>query len=100
MGVIPKRHRSKLRDELLALSAGARPDLLLWVNDYGDHGAVLVPQPDAIWTHTYTGFDKRSDGSAYGVVPLWTTEESPSDLSAEFEITRDGTVEITNVHVL
>jgi hypothetical protein len=34
------------------------------------------------------------------VVPLWTTDESPSDLSAEVDVTPDGIATITGVHVL
>jgi hypothetical protein len=33
-------------------------------------------------------------------VPLWTTEESPSDLSAEFEIDPEGVVTLDDVRVL
>jgi hypothetical protein len=35
-----------------------------------------------------------------GSVPIWTTTESPSDLSADFEIAVDGAAELTDVHVL
>ena len=34
------------------------------------------------------------------VMPLWTSEESPSDLSAELEVTPDGEARILDVHVL
>jgi hypothetical protein len=40
------------------------------------------------------------NGTAYGSMPIWTTTESPSDLSAEFEIAADGSVELTDVHGL
>lgn len=73
---------------------------MTWVNDYGDVGAVLVTQPEAIWTHDGAHCVERSDGSSSVVLPLWTADESPSDLSAEFEITAGGSVEVTDVHVL
>jgi len=77
-----------------------RPDLLTWVRQYGESGAQLVVQPEDIWAHRWTDYAERPDGTAYGSIPIWTITESPSDLSAEFEIAADGRVELTNVHVL
>jgi hypothetical protein len=34
------------------------------------------------------------------VVPLWTTDEAPSDLSAEIRVMADGQAEVVDVHVL
>jgi hypothetical protein len=34
------------------------------------------------------------------VVPLWTTDESPSDLSAELTVRPDGVVTLDDVHVM
>ena len=82
------------------LAAGGRPGLLTWVSAYGHSGTKLVAQPDEIWSHQWTNYAEREDGSAYGSVPLWTTDQSPSDLSAEFEVTPSGTVSLTDVHVL
>ena len=79
---------------------GRRPDLLVWVRNYGESGAELVTQPEAIWDHPLTDYLQRHDGAAAIVVPLWTVEESPSDLSAECEMTAAGVVELTDVHVL
>lgn len=79
---------------------GRRPDLLVWVRNYGASGAELVPQPEAIWDHPETDYLPRQDGTVAIVVPLWTSEESPSDLSAELEITASGAVALTDVHVL
>ena len=59
-----------------------------------------VPQPESIWDHPSTEFGARADGSRFGVVPLWTSSESPSDLSAEFEIGADGIARLTDVRVL
>jgi hypothetical protein len=89
-----------LRDALDALAAGTRPDLLTWVREYGESGARLVVQPDDILARRWTDYAERPDGTAYGSMPIWTTTESPSDLSAEFEIAADGSVELTDVHVL
>jgi hypothetical protein len=100
MADVPEGHRPALRRELDALVAGRRPDLLTWVRRYGEAGATLVPQPDLIWTHGWADFLVRDDGSACGVLPLWTSDESPSDLSVEFEIDPDGVVTLTDLHVL
>lgn len=97
---IPAELRSRIKVELHALVAGDRPELLTWVRDYGRSGATLIPQPDLIWDHPETNFTARPDGTAYGCAPLWTTDESPSDLSVEFEVTRGGAVRLTDVHVL
>ena len=100
MGVIPERHREAVRTALDELVAGERPELLTWVKDYGASGAELVPQPSDIWDHRLTDFHTREDGTASIVVPLWTRDESPSDLSAECELSATGHVEIVDVHVL
>jgi hypothetical protein len=43
----------------------------------------------------------RTDtGEWHVVVPLWTTDEEPSDLSAEIRVTTDGRAEVVDVHVL
>jgi hypothetical protein len=100
MTEIPARHRVALRAALDDLVAGRRPDLLTWVREYGESGAQLVGQPEDIWTHRWTDYGERPDGTAYGSVPIWTTMESPSDLSAEFEIAPDGRARLTDLHVL
>jgi hypothetical protein len=41
-----------------------------------------------------------TSGGWHLVVPLWTTDESPSDLSAELLIAPDGVATIHDVHVL
>ena len=100
MAGVPERYRASIRHELDDLVAGARPELLTWVHHYGDDGATLIEQPEDIWAHERADVIERTDGSAYVVLPLWTTEEAPSDLSAEVEIAVDGTAEISDVHVL
>lgn len=97
MGDVPESYREAIRRELDALTAGERPDQLLWVREYP---ATLIRQPDEIWTHRESAVSMRSDGTAYGVLPLWTTDESPSDLSVELEIDANGHVTITDLHVL
>ena len=97
---IPDQYRASVRAELDALVRGERPSLLTWVNVYGASGAVLIIQPDDIWSHPDSQVELRHDGTAWGVVPLWTNEESPSELSAEFEVDAHGRVEIRDVHVL
>jgi len=100
VATVPIRFRDALRVELEALVVGERPDLLTWVREYGGSGASLVRQPEEIWTHAGTDFEERPDGSAFGVLPLWTADESPSDLSAEFRIDAGGAATIEDVHVL
>ena len=100
MAVVPECHRVSIRRELSDLVAGTRPELLTWVDRYGEGGAVLIPQPEEIWTHDGADFVARPDGSAFVVLPLWTTDESPSGLSAEVEIAAEGVAEIVDVHVL
>lgn len=97
---IPERYRQQIRAELDALARGVYPSLLTWVHGYGSSSAALIVQPDDVWTHPHSEVEARQDGTAFGVVPLWTTEESPSDLCAEFEVDARGRVEICDVHVL
>ena len=100
MAGVPERYQVAIRHELADLVAGARPDLMTWVLQYGDDGATLIEQPEDIWAHGRADVIERTDGSAYAVLPLWTTREAPSDLSAEVEIGADGAAEIIDVHVL
>ena len=76
------------------------PELLTWVKEYGQSGTKLVAQPEEIWDHPRTDYQMRDDGSAYISVPLWTVDESPSDLTAECELDASGAATIVDVHVL
>ena len=100
MTAVPPGLRPAVGAELERLVAGELPHLLTWVRDYGDDGATLVPQPDAIWDHPGTDAVLTVDGSWALALPLWTTQESPSDLSAHVTVSADGTVTIEDVHVL
>jgi hypothetical protein len=100
VGVVPDHLRSAIAAELSALVRGERPDLLVWVHRYGERGATLVVQPDAIWTHRFTDALRTDTGEWHVVVPLWTTDEEPSDLSAEIRVTTDERAEVVDVHVL
>lgn len=100
MAEVPPVFRPALRRELDALVAGERPELMIWVQSYGKSGTSLVPQPESIWDHARTDFRVRADGSSFGTAPLWTVDESPSDLAVEFEITDKGVVTLTDLHVL
>ena len=100
MGVIPEELREPIRAQLQRLVVGDLPDLLVWVNDYGKSGATLVDQPDDVWSHPDSEAIATPDGSWHVILPLWTTEESPSDLSADLAIDRDLIVTILDVHVL
>jgi hypothetical protein len=74
--------------------------MLAWVREYGDHGATLVTQPDEIWAHPSTEATPRLDGGWHVVLPLWTSEAAPSDLSAEVVVSPDGVARLIDVHVL
>jgi hypothetical protein len=100
MGQIPEAHRAALRTALDDLVAGRHPELLTWVKDYGESGTELIAQPDDIWEHPWTDYEPRDDGSAYIVFPLWTRDESPSDLSAVCELDASGRATGLDVHVL
>lgn len=97
---IPARLRPAIREQLDALATGERPALLTWVESYRASGAVLIRQPEEIWAHSDSEIEFRDDCTAWGVVPLWTEDESPSDLSAEFEVDSDGRVTIYDVRAL
>jgi hypothetical protein len=80
---------------------GLEGDPLMWVREYP---AELVPLPADVWAHPETGSLAYYDGSGWAVVvPMWTTSESPSDLSMEMSVIkrgRDLEFEIENIHVL
>ena len=97
MGVVPDRYRGAIRAELDALADGQRPELMTWVAAFP---AELVRQPDLIWSHAESEVVERDDGTAFGVLPLWTADETPSGLSVEFEVNQHGEVTISGVHVL
>lgn len=100
MGQIPDEQRPALRTALDDLVAGRRPELMTWVEQYGEAGTTLVSQPEDVWDHPLTDYQPRDDGSASVVIPLWTREESPSDLSAECELDASGNATVVDVHVL
>lgn len=97
---MPPDLRESLRERLDALVLGEHPEMLMWVHEYGDDGATLVRQPEDIWTHRYTSVVATDAGGWHVTLPLWTTDESPSDLSAEFSIGLDGGAHLDGVHVL
>ena len=73
--------------------------MLLWVRRYGPRGATLVPQPDEIFEHRFTDAIETVQGGWALDLPLWTTEESPSDLTASLTVAADGTVTIDDIRV-
>ena len=97
---MPEDLRAPVAALLSALVRGDLPDQLTWMENYGPAGAALVPQPSGIWTHVRADAVRRDDGGRHLVLPLWTAEESPSDLSAEVAVGPDGTAEILDVRVL
>ncbi|MDQ6948992.1 MAG: hypothetical protein M3256_22710 [Actinomycetota bacterium] len=100
MATIPEPVRDAVSAQLAALVRGDEPGLLTWVRNYGGHPATVVAQPDDIWSHPWSAAIPTDSGGWHVVVPLWTTEESPSDLSAEIIVDADRSAEITGVHVL
>ena len=86
--------------ELNRLVLGELPYLLHWANNYGTEGAVLIEQPDEIWEHRHTDALRTDDGGWHVVIPLFTTTESPSDLSAEIIVDPMGNATLHDVHIL
>ena len=97
---VPQDLRIAIFAQLQALVRGDLPELLTWVQQYKGIGTALVTQPMEIWTHRDTEVTPTRDGGWHVVVPLWTSDESPSDLSAEVTVAPDGRARITSVHVL
>ena len=100
MGAVPEHLHPAIRQELDALVRGERPDSMVWVNRYGRHGATLVRQPDDIWTHEWAESHQVPDGTWHVLLPVWTTDESPSDLTAEVHVGLDGQARLYDLHVL
>ena len=96
MAVIPEQYRAAIQTELDALVGGERPGVMTWVTAYP---ARLVVQPELIWSHARSEVVERGDGTAFCVLPLWTTVEAPSDLSIELDIDSQGTATITDLRV-
>jgi hypothetical protein len=97
---VPVEVRDAVTDQIARLVAGDLPGLMTWVQEYGESGATLVPPPDDWWAHPWSDALPGQSGGWHVVVPLWTTDESPSGLSAEVEVTDSGQARITDVHVL
>lgn len=100
MTSVPKSVRPAVRAVLDALVDGEFPEHLTWVDRYGTTGATLVRQPDTIWEHPGSDALEREDGSYAVTLPLWTVQESPSDLCSQLEVSPDGVVTLADVHVL
>jgi len=100
MGAVPENLRPAIGEVLRQLVAGGLPEMFTWVHEYGDQGATLVNQPEELWTHEWTDAVRTDDGGWHVVVPLWTTDEAPSDLSAEVVVNPAGAVVLHDVHVL
>jgi hypothetical protein len=78
-------------------------DLSMWIRNYGDAGATIVPLPDEAWAAADAGLVDAHPGEWWVVLPLWTREEGMSDLSLEATITvtsGEVMVVIDDIHVL
>jgi hypothetical protein len=73
-------------------------DLSVWVRNYGDAGATIVPLPDEAWAEADAGPVDDRPGQWWVVLRLWTREEGMSDLSLETTVTesRGGIVVVIN----
>ena len=58
-------------------------DLSVWIRNYGDAGATVVPLPDQAWAEADAWPVDARPGQWRVVLPLWTREEGMSDLSLE-----------------
>jgi hypothetical protein len=63
-------------------------------------GARLIEQPDEVWRHPAADAVAVASGGSSIVVPLWTEDESPSDLSAELMVDEEGAAVLRDVRVL
>lgn len=97
---VPDHLRPGVAEVLRKLVAGELPEQLTWVHRYGGRGATLINQPEELWTHGETDAARLDDGGWHIVVPLWTTDECPSDLSAEIRVDPEGNIVLYDVHVL
>ncbi|HEY5397607.1 MAG TPA: hypothetical protein VIL16_19645 [Trebonia sp.] len=78
-------------------------DLSMWIRNYGETGATIVPLPDEAWAKAEAWPIEAHPGQTWVVVDLWTREEGMSDLSLEATVTESSgevTVVIHNIHVL
>jgi hypothetical protein len=57
-------------------------DLSVWIRNYGDAGATIVPLPDQAWAEADAWPVDARPGQWWVVLPLWT-REGMSDLSLE-----------------
>ena len=92
---IPMDVRAAVSEQLDRLVKGDLPDLLIWVRRYGQNGATLAVQPTTTFDHSRADAVMTDDGGWHVVVPLFTTEESPSDLSAEVLVDARGQARIS-----
>ena len=113
---VPKRFRPALAEVVGRLAAldyeglkrdGTDPrpdsDLSMWIRNYGDGGATIVPLPGEAWAEADAWPVDASPGQWWVVLPLWTREHGMSDLSMEATVTEspDGVmVVISDIHVL
>ena len=77
-------------------------DILLWVRNYSDDGATLIPLPPEVWDDAAAQVVSHDVGEWSVEVPLWTAEEGRSDLTLEADVTdRPGgpVVVINDIHV-
>lgn len=78
-------------------------DLLMWVREYGNDGATLVPLPPEAWDEDDATASPQGEGEWSVELPLWTVEEGRSDLTLQADVTErpEGPfVVINDIHVL
>jgi hypothetical protein len=78
-------------------------DLSMWIRNYGDRGATIVPLPDEAWAEADAWPVDARPGQWRVVLPLWTREEGMSDLSLEATVSESPggvMVVIEDIHVL
>ena len=85
------------------IDPSADSDLSLWIRNYGEAGATIVPLPDEAWVEAAAGPVDGRPGHWWVVLPLWTREEGMSDLSLEATVTESPggvVVAIDDIRVL
>jgi hypothetical protein len=94
---VPEHLRPAVRAEISALVRGERPDHDGIVEIVYDEPGVLVDPPEAVWAHPACEVSRSDDGGWSIAVPLWTTTDAPSELTALVDVDPSGNATLSDV---